>query len=92
MNSTCHQVVLASNRVLLAISVSNFPVDGTFAFTFTIKIGPILLHEYYVNSIAMKPNYIPQNLNLTSEQQLKNYESFTPQNFLHSRYIASYTV
>ena len=36
LTSTGHQVVLASNRVLLAISVSIFPVDGTFA----IKIAP----------------------------------------------------
>ena len=31
LTSTGHQVVLASNRVLLAISVSIFPVDGTFS-------------------------------------------------------------
>ena len=36
LTSTGHQVVLVSNRVLFAISVSIFPVNGTFA----IKIAP----------------------------------------------------
>ena len=36
LTSTGHQVVLVSNRVLLAISVSIFPVEGTLV----IKIAP----------------------------------------------------
>ena len=41
LTSTGNQVVLASNQVLLTISVSIFPVDGTFA----IKIVPF----YFIN-------------------------------------------
>ena len=67
LTSTGHQVS-KYNRVLLAISVSIFPVDSTF----TIKTAPF----YF---ITRKPQ------NLTSEQQLKNHESFTPQNFLRLR-------
>ena len=41
LTSAGHQVVLASNRVLLVILVSIFPMDSTFA----IKIAPFLLHN-----------------------------------------------
>ena len=63
LTSTGHQVVLASNQVLLAILVSIFPVDGTFA----IKIVPFYFINYNENlaRLSRKPR------NLTSEQQLK---------------------
>ena len=66
LTSTGHQVS-KYNRVLLAIPVSILPVDSTFT----------------INNLHQNParlSWKPQKL--TSELQLKNHETFTPQNFL----------
>ena len=69
LTSIDHQVS-EYNQVLLAISVSVFPVDGTF----TIKIVPF----YFITCNEKSARLSRKPRNLTSEQQLKNRESFTP--------------